>query len=140
MALGLPGARQAPAGAAAVAGPVAYALVSHHAASAAHPGLLEAVILIGPVMAFALLVAWRAPARAAWLCLWLVAAAGLVLARDRVFAGSAGCCWRSTWASTPRCASRSHARSRRGPCPWCPGSPHASTARSRRGCSATPAT
>lgn len=89
MAAGLPGARQALAAAAAVAGCIAYAVASHHAASSAHPGLLEAIILIGPVMAFALLVAWRSPARRAWLGLWLVVAAGLVLARDRVPAGSA---------------------------------------------------
>ncbi|HEY8356192.1 MAG TPA: hypothetical protein VIL30_01925 [Ramlibacter sp.] len=89
MAVGLPDARQAVAGVAVVAGLVAYAVVSHYAASAAHPGLLEACILVGPVMAFGLVAAWRSPARHLWLSLWLAAAAGLFLARERLLAGSA---------------------------------------------------
>ncbi|RYF36430.1 MAG: hypothetical protein EOO21_01975 [Comamonadaceae bacterium] len=89
MATGLPGARQALVGVAVVAGFAAYAVMSHRAASAPHPGLLEASVLVGPVMAFALLAAWRSSARRAWLCLWLAVAAGMFLARDRLLTGSA---------------------------------------------------
>jgi len=89
MALGLPHARQALVGVAVVAGSGAYAVISHRAASSLHPGWMEACILVGPVMAFALAAAWRSPARRAWLFAWLAAMAGLWLARDRLLAGSA---------------------------------------------------
>ncbi len=89
MGIARPGARQALAGVATAAVWAGYAVLSHQAASAPKPGLLEACILVAPVMAFALVVAWRSGARRAWLSLWFVAAAGLFLAREWVPAGSA---------------------------------------------------
>lgn len=72
--------------AAAVAGCVAYALLAHHAASAPHPGIPEAAIIVVPILAVALLFAWqssrRPAARAAWLALWLLACIGCFVARD----------------------------------------------------------
>jgi uncharacterized membrane protein len=89
MAGRLPGAWQAAGWIGAVAGCIVYALLTHRAASAADPGLLEAAILIVPLMAFALVVAWRSSARHRWLALWLAVAVALFLARDRVPAGTA---------------------------------------------------
>lgn len=76
------------AGAFAVVGCVAYALVAHHAASAPEPGLLEAAVFIVPLMGFALLLAWRSAHRAAWLAVWLAAVAGLWLARGQLAAST----------------------------------------------------
>lgn len=88
MAAGLPAARQALAWSGAVIGGVAYAVLTHYATSSPTPGLLEASILVVPVMAFALVAAWRACAPIPWLALWMAAAIGLFLARDAVTAGT----------------------------------------------------
>ena len=74
--------------AAAAIGCVAYALLAHHAASAPHPGLFEAAVFIVPLMAFALVPAWRSPRRAWWLAAWLAACCALWLARGRLAAGT----------------------------------------------------
>ncbi|MEP6789732.1 MAG: hypothetical protein ABI907_00085 [Ramlibacter sp.] len=67
---------------------VAYAVLAHRAASAPAPGLFEAAVFIVPLMAFALLPAWRSPHRGWWLALWLAGWVALWLARDRVAAGT----------------------------------------------------
>ena len=67
---------------------VAYAILAHHAASTPRPGLLEAGVFVVPLMAFALLPAWRSPHRARWLALWLAACGALFLARDRLAAST----------------------------------------------------
>lgn len=89
MAAGMPAARQALAWSAAVIGGLGYAVLAHYATSASRPGLLEASILVVPVMAFALVAAWRSRSPLPWLALWLLVAAGLVLARHQVSAGTA---------------------------------------------------
>lgn len=73
-------------GAAAVA--VGYALLCHLAASAPDPGLLEAAVFIVPLMAFALVLAWRSVHRVVWLALWLAGCGALFLLRDRLGAGT----------------------------------------------------
>lgn len=67
---------------------VAYAILAHHAASAPQPGLFEAGVFVVPLMAFALLPAWRSPHRAGWLGLWLAACGALFLARDQLAAST----------------------------------------------------
>lgn len=89
MAGRLPGVWQAAGWVGAVAGCIVYALLTHHAASAPQPGLLEAAILIVPLMGFALVVAWRSPGRRWWLAVWLAVAMALFLARNQVPAGTA---------------------------------------------------
>lgn len=79
---------QALGGAAAVAGCIAYAILAHHAASAPQPGLFEACVFIVPLMALALVMAWRSPARTWWLLGWAVSAAALWAVRDRLGAGT----------------------------------------------------
>lgn len=72
--------------AAAVAGCIAYTLLAHHAASAPNPGIVEAAIIVVPILLVALVFGWQAshrPAtRAAWLLLWLVACGSSFAARD----------------------------------------------------------
>lgn len=65
-----------------------YAVLAHYAASAPNPGLFEACVFIVPLMAFALVAAWRSPHRVAWLALWLAASAALFLVRDRLAAST----------------------------------------------------
>lgn len=79
---------QALSGTAAVAGCIAYAWVAHRAASAPNPGLFEACVFIVPLMAVALAVAWRSPARAWWLLGWVAVAVALWTLRDRLGAGT----------------------------------------------------
>jgi uncharacterized membrane protein len=67
---------------------IAYAVLAHHAASAPQPGLFEAAVFIVPLMAVALVPAWRSPHRAWWLGLWLAACGALWLARDLLGAGT----------------------------------------------------
>lgn len=67
---------------------VAYALLAHHAASAPHPGLFEVSVILVPLMAIMLPLAWRSQHRLAWLSLWLVVAVGLFLARGQLAAGT----------------------------------------------------
>lgn len=81
-------AKQALGWAGVALGCVGYAVLAHHAASAAAPGLFEAAVFIVPLMAFALLLAWRSPRRGGWLALWLVAGFALFLARDRLAAST----------------------------------------------------
>jgi uncharacterized membrane protein len=69
-------------------GCAAYAVLAHYAASAPAPGLFEACVFIVPLMAFALVVAWRSPRRGWWLALWFAAGCALWLARDRLAAGT----------------------------------------------------
>lgn len=79
---------QALSGVAAVAGCIGYAVLAHRAASAPAPGLFEASVFIVPLMAAALVVAWRSPARLWWLLGWAVVAGGLWAVRDRLGAGT----------------------------------------------------
>lgn len=67
---------------------VAYAVLAHRAASAPAPGLFEAAVFIVPLLAFALMLAWRSLRRAWWLLLWLLALAALFLVRDRLAAST----------------------------------------------------
>ncbi len=76
------------AAAGAAIGCVGYAVLAHHAASVSSPGLFEASVFIAPMMAFAAALAWRSPRRAWWLVLWVAAAGALVLARERLGAGT----------------------------------------------------
>ncbi len=73
---------------AAAAAAVAYAWVCHVAASTPDPGLLEAAVFVVPLMAFALVLAWRSSHRGAWLALWLAGCGALFLLRDRLGAGT----------------------------------------------------
>jgi uncharacterized membrane protein len=66
-----------------------YAALAHHAASTPTPGLFEALVFIVPLMAAAALLAWRSTHRRVWLALWLLAAAMLVLWRERLAGGTA---------------------------------------------------
>ena len=52
---------------------VAYALLAHQAASAAHPAGYEAMVVSAPLIAVGLALAWRSRRRALWLTLWLAA-------------------------------------------------------------------
>ena len=74
------------AAAAACAG---YALLAHRAASAPAPGGFEAAVILAPLMALGLALAWRSAHRVAWLAAWLALAAALVLARGPLAAGTA---------------------------------------------------
>lgn len=70
-------------------GALGYALLAHRAASTPAPGLFEAGVFILPLMGVAALFAWGSAHRRAWLALWLLATAALVLLRDRLAAGTA---------------------------------------------------
>ena len=70
------------------AGVVAYAVLAHRAASTPAPGWFEAAVFIVPLMAFAGMLAWRSERRALWLTLWFLSCAALLLARDRLGAGT----------------------------------------------------
>ena len=50
--------------------------------------MFEVVIVVLPLMAFALAFAWRSPHRPAALSLWLAMGGGIYLARDRLAAGT----------------------------------------------------
>lgn len=64
-----------------------YAVLAHRAASAPAPGVFEAAVIVAPPMALGLALAWRS-GRAAWLILWLAVLIALVLARERIAAGT----------------------------------------------------
>jgi uncharacterized membrane protein len=70
----------------ALAACVAYAVLTHQAASEPHPGLYEAAVIVVPLLALAPLLVWqsatRAGTRAAWLGLWLMACVAAFAMRD----------------------------------------------------------
>jgi len=61
---------------------IGYALASHLAATSATPGLLQASVAVLPLLALALLLAWRSPQRPAMLALCALACLGFYAARD----------------------------------------------------------
>jgi uncharacterized membrane protein len=67
---------------------VAYALLSHRAASAAHPGGFEALVVSAPILAVGLAFAWRSARRLPWLLLWAAAVIGVALAGEAMAAGT----------------------------------------------------
>ena len=61
---------------------IGYALVAHLAATSAAPGLLQASVAVLPLLALALLLAWRSPQRPAMLALCALACLGFYAARE----------------------------------------------------------
>lgn len=60
----------------------AFALLAHRAASSAHPGGYEALVVSAPALAVGLALAWRSTRRALWLALWVVAAVAILMAGE----------------------------------------------------------
>lgn len=69
-------------------GCIVYAVLTHRAVAAATAGPFEAGLILAPLLALGLVLAWRSRRRAGWLALWLGALAALYLARHRIAAGS----------------------------------------------------
>ena len=56
-----------------------YAVLAHRSTSAALPGWFEALVVSAPLLAVALVMAWRSGRRAAWMALWVAAVAVILV-------------------------------------------------------------